>query len=102
MPASLRRPSFEMFELDAQHGGLHPVQPAVRAEFLVQVPTRAAVIAQPSHMFRPVGVGGCDQPGITVRAKVLTRIKAETRGLAHRTSTPVAPRRSNCLGSVFH
>ncbi len=65
---------------------LDSVEPSIPSQFIVQIPTRAAVVAQAPHALGEFRMVGGDHAGISGRAEVFSRIETECGRRAKRTA----------------
>ena len=90
-----------MRQLDPEDGCLDCVHAAVPADFFVIVTAGAAVVAEVPHVRSQIQIAGGYQPRVAIGAQILGGIKAECRGCAERSCTPVSPFCPDRLRRIF-
>ena len=98
-------PALEMPELGAQHGRLQSVEPAVVADFIMEIGLQSSVHPQATQPFGQRIVLRHDHSGVAIGAEVLRRKKAESadcrRFTRHHVLAADLSLRSDRLSGVF-
>ena len=89
-PAAMLVPGIEPWQLDAQEGRLHLVEPRIEAALQVHVFHPAAVVAQHAQPLGQLGIVGGDRAAVAEGAEILGRKETVRAGMAERAGPPSA------------